>query len=215
MLRREFLQLSAALTFPVFWKCDRGNPGRHSSPPNIVLILADDMGFSDPGCFGGEIATPHLDQLAKNGLLFTQFYNTARCSPSRASLLTGLYPHQTGVGHLATSQFEPDAYQGYLNNHCVTIAEMLQEAGYATYMTGKWHIGTQRQAWPTRRGFDRFYGEHSYVDSYFYPTNQLYLDEEPVEAEGDNWYSTDAYTDYAIRFINNAQGRKPYFLYLA
>jgi len=129
--------------------------------PNIILILNDDMGYSDIGCFGGEIQTPNLDNLASNGLRFTQFYNTARCSPSRASLLTGLHPHQTGIGVLTYDQ-GPEGYPGNLNMSCVTIAEVLQSSGYRTYMSGKWHIASDLKnpsdAWPNQRGFEKFYG---------------------------------------------------------
>ena len=107
--------------------------------PNILLILNDDMGYSDLGCYGGEIATPHLDAMAAAGLRFTQFYNTARCCPSRASLLTGLHPHLCGVGDMAGTN-GPDGYEGTLNRRCTTIAEVLKGAGYATYMSGKWHV---------------------------------------------------------------------------
>ncbi|HWQ90825.1 MAG TPA: sulfatase-like hydrolase/transferase, partial [Clostridia bacterium] len=114
--------------------------GAASNPqPNIVLILSDDMGYSDIGCYGGEIQTPNLDQLAAKGLRFTQFYNTARCCPTRASLLTGLYPHQAGVGHMISDQ-QREGYRGELNRQCVTIAEVLRPAGYRTYGVGKWHI---------------------------------------------------------------------------
>ena len=139
--------------------------------PNIILILADDMGYSDLGCYGSEIHTPHLDRLANQGLRFSQMYNSARCCPSRAALLTGLNPQQTGVGHMVSNLGVP-AYQGYLNDSCATVAEILQENGYGTYMSGKWHVGgsyDQRdpESWeaikgdsehplPVQRGFDRF-----------------------------------------------------------
>ena len=119
-----------------------------NTPPNIVLIMVDDMGWSDIGPYGGEIPTPNLDRLAKNGLRFKQFYNTGRCCPTRASLLTGLYPHQTGVGHMAEDPESPDqhqwgtyGYQGFLNRNCVTLAEVLKTQDYHTYMVGKWHVG--------------------------------------------------------------------------
>ena len=130
---------------------------------NIVLIMADDMGYSDIGCYGGEIHTPNLDGLAAGGVRFTQFYNTARCCPTRASLMTGLYQHQAGVGHMMDDRgFE--SYRGDLNNRCVTIAEVLKQAGYSTYMSGKWHVTRFRgpegpkHNWPCQRGFDRFFG---------------------------------------------------------
>lgn len=110
-----------------------------AQPPNILIILSDDMGYSDLGCYGGEIRTPHLDSLAWNGLRFTQFYNTARCCPTRASLLTGLYPHQAGIGHMMEDR-GLEAYRGDLNQRCVTIAQVLQPAGYRCYMVGKWHV---------------------------------------------------------------------------
>ena len=109
--------------------------------PNIVLIFADDLGYSDIGCFGGEIDTPNLDQLAESGVRLTQFYNTGRCCPSRASLLTGLYPHQAGMGLMVYRNYPGEGYRGHLNKNCVTFAEVLKAAGYATYMTGKWHAG--------------------------------------------------------------------------
>ena len=139
--------------------------------PNIVLILVDDMGFSDIGCFGSEISTPHLNELARNGVRNTQHYNCARCCPTRASLLTGLYPHQAGVGHMVQNRGSR-AYQGYLRDDCVTIAEALRSGGYQTLMSGKWHVGgpyqsTAPETWepgsaehpmPLNRGFDRFFG---------------------------------------------------------
>ena len=140
--------------------------------PNIVLILADDMGYSDIGCYGGEIETPNLDRLAADGLRFTQFYNTARCCPTRASLLTGLHPHQTGIGIL-TYDSGPDGYAGDLNRRCVTIAEVLKAAGYRTYMSGKWHVARSltepTDTWPLQRGFDDFYGTIIGAGSYYDP----------------------------------------------
>ena len=117
--------------------------------PNIILIMADDMGFSDIGCYGSEIHTPNLDRLAAGGVRFTQFYNTARCCPTRAALLTGLYSHQAGVGHMVQDRGTP-AYQGYLNDRCVTIAEALKPGGYHPLMSGKWHVGEERPHWPVR-----------------------------------------------------------------
>src|SRR5210317_1261110 len=138
---------------------------QQNSQPNILLIMSDDMGYSDIGCYGGEINTPNLDQLAEGGVRFTQFYNTARCCPTRASLMTGLYPHQAGVGHMMNDR-GVDGYRGNLNKNCLTIAEVLKTAGYSTYMAGKWHvtkeIKPQTEAdkfnWPCQRGYDRFYG---------------------------------------------------------
>jgi len=132
--------------------------------PNIILIMSDDMGYSDIGCYGGEISTPHLDDLAAKGVRFSQFYNAGRSCPTRASLMTGLHPHQTGIGHMTNDPENPVAfdinlpgYRGFLNRNSVTIAEVLKEAGYTTLMTGKWHLGmNKKEQWPLQRGFDRF-----------------------------------------------------------
>ncbi len=200
--------------------------------PNIILIMADDMGFSDIGCYGGEIDTPSLDNLAANGIRFTQFYNTARCCPTRASLMTGLHPHQTGIGYMTNPPYssaydngtEYPNYRGFLNRNCVTIAEVVKEAGYATMMTGKWHLGYNDQdRWPLQRGFEKYYGVIPGASNFFYPTHPrgITYGNEPItmpESTTDRrFYVTDAYTDYAIKFIQEEkadQGR-PFFLYLA
>jgi len=196
-----------------------------NSRPNIVLIMADDMGYSDIGCYGGEITTPNLDRLAADGIRFSQFYNTARCCPTRASLMTGLHPHQTGIGHmtntpngLETHDKGVYGYRGFLNRDCITIAEALKTAGYHTYMSGKWHMGYHsRDRWPLQRGFDRYYGIISGASSYFdpRPPRGLTLDNEHVDPEGDDYYTTDAFTDYAIRYIRDQRDEDPFFLYLA
>ena len=191
--------------------------------PNIVIILVDDMGFSDIGCYGGEIETPNLDKLAANGLRFTQFYNAGRCCPTRASLLTGLHPHQVGIGHMTAPPNQPlgfeGAYQGYINDNCVTIAQVLQPAGYHTLMTGKWHVGmNRRECWPLQRGFDRFYGGLSGAFNYFKPggDRDITSDNAPVVTD-DDFYTTDAFTDRACEFISDATEKddRPFFLYLA
>jgi arylsulfatase len=191
--------------------------------PNIVIILVDDMGFSDVGCYGGEIDTPNIDQLAESGLRFTQFYNSGRCCPTRASLLTGRHPHQVGIGHMTEPPNKPlgfeGAYQGYLNDNCVTVAQVLRDAGYHTLMTGKWHVGMEREAsWPLQRGFDRYYGCLSGACNYFKPGGDrgITLDNAPV-ATDENFYATDTFTDYACRFIEDAskEDDRPFFLYLA
>ncbi|MXV15504.1 sulfatase-like hydrolase/transferase [Pedobacter sp. HMF7056] len=189
--------------------------------PNVIIILADDMGYSDIGCFGGDARTPNLDALAAGGLKMTQFYNASRCCPSRASLLTGLYPHQAGVGDMVNTRVQP-AYQGYLNQNSVTIAEAMKRSGYNTYMAGKWHVGQAPEHWPVKRGFDRYFGLIDGANSYFgnipYRPNQtltIALDDKPYDP-GPGYYSTDAYTDYAIKFIDEGQpSGKPFFLYLA
>ena len=188
------------------------------APPNIILIMGDDMGYSDLGCYGGEIQTPNLDRLASNGLRFTQFYNTARCCPTRASLLTGLYPQQAGIGHMVNDRGTP-AFQGDLSDQAVTIAEALKTAGYATYMSGKWHItpyvikNPDKKNWPRQRGFDRFFGMISGAGSLYDPRS-LAKDNEYV-APREDFYCTTDFTDYAIQCIEEHEGEQPFFLYLA
>ncbi len=192
--------------------------------PNIVLILADDMGFSDLGCFGSEIPTPNLDALASDGLRFTQFYNTARCSPTRAALLTGLNPHQAGMGRLAEEAIgkkgdAPEGYLGYLNDRCVTLAEVLRPSGYHTYMAGKWHLGMRDESkWPLHRGFERFYGILAGATSYLRPTGArgLTLDNQQLPAPtNEDYYTTDAFTDFALKTVIEQKDKAPFFLYLA
>ena len=192
--------------------------------PNIVLILNDDMGFSDLGCYGGEVITPTLDRLASNGLRFTQFYNTARCCPSRASLLTGLHPHQTGVGHMMGDD-GIDGYRGDLNDRCATIAEALREHGYRNYMSGKWHVSRHvgpdgpKHSWPIQRGFDRYYGIITGAANYWKPhtltrgNTQINLDDLP-----DDYFFTDAISDEAAGFVHDHaknDADDPFFLYVA
>jgi arylsulfatase A-like enzyme len=193
-----------------------------ATPPNIVLILNDDMGYSDIGCYGGEVETPNLDRLAVGGLRFSQFYNTARCSPSRASLLTGLHPHQTGIGVL-TYDFGPEGYSGNLNHRCVTIAQALKASGYRSYLSGKWHVAgnlTQpTDSWPLQRGFDEFYGTIIGAGS-FYDPNTLTRGNENIEheARAEGFFYTDAISDNAVDFIRRHQrdhGDKPFFQYVA
>ncbi|MFW6410385.1 MAG: arylsulfatase [Halanaerobiales bacterium] len=192
--------------------------------PNIVLIMVDDMGYSDLGCFGAEkIKTPHIDQLAEKGLKFTQMYNAARCCPTRASLLTGLYPHQAGVGDMVGDLGIGPEYQGYLRDDCVTIAEVLKEAGYTTLMSGKWHVGEEKPHWPTDRGFDRYFGLISGAANYFDitktkaegVTRQMAEDGESWEPPEEGFYMTEAITEKAVDFLDNqAQKEEPFFLYV-
>lgn len=199
------------------------------SRPNIIVILVDDMGFSDIGSYGGEIATPNLDRLAEGGVKFSNFYNSARCCPTRASLMTGLYPHEAGIGNMTnyTSRQRFDkgpeypGYRGHLNRASMTIAEVLREAGYATLMAGKWHLGiAEEDRWPLQRGFGRYYGCLSGAFSFFEPS-VIKLDNETVSELGSTtdrrYYTTDAFTDYAIRFVDEEHRAKdrPFFLYLA
>jgi arylsulfatase len=185
--------------------------------PNIVVIMADDLGFSDIGCYGSEIATPNLDGLARNGVRFTHFYNTARCCPTRASLLSGLYSHQAGIGHMVSNMGTP-AYQGHLNDRCVTIAEVLRESGYRTAMAGKWHVGEERPHWPTDRGFERYFGLISGGSNYWKldPGRKMAIDDKPYTPPAEGFYMTDAFSEHAARFIEEfGRGEAPFFLYLA
>jgi arylsulfatase len=180
--------------------------------------MSDDMGFSDIGCYGGEIRTPNLDGLAARGLRFTQFYNTARCCPTRASLMTGLYQHQAGVGHMMDDRGY-ESYRGDLNNRCVTIAEVLKLAGYGTYMSGKWHVTRYRRPegpkhnWPRQRGYDRFFGTIHGAGSFFDPCS-LTRDNTQIPP-GDDFYYTDAISDNAVNYIREHKSDNPFFMYVA
>ncbi|NND07357.1 MAG: arylsulfatase [Saprospiraceae bacterium] len=190
-----------------------------TTKPNIVIILTDDMGYADLGCMDSEISTPHIDQIASNGLLFTHCYNASRCCPSRASLLTGLYQHAAGVGFMVADYGTP-AYQGFLNDRCLTIAEALSPRGYATNMSGKWHLGGHIEQWPDRRGFERFYGLPDGGGVYYYPykfrDRPLFKNGEPTEVDTTSFYCTDDFTTAAIEFIDQSHSEdKPFFLYLA
>ena len=190
--------------------------------PNIILIMADDMGFSDMGAMGGEIKTPTLDGLANEGILYKQFYNGARCCPTRASLLTGLYPHQTGMGWMTIRDLGTYSYTGELNKNSVTIAEVLKDAGYNTYMSGKWHVvadenmnqDSNKDTWPVQRGFDRYFGTLRGDGSYYTPdalTSQNTIIEAP-----ENFYYTDAISDTAVSMIQeNRQTDSPFFMYVS
>ena len=196
--------------------------------PNIVLIMADDMGYTDIGCYGSEIETPVLDRLAGNGLRFTQFYNTSRCCPTRASLLTGLYSHQAGIG-LMTGDRGYEAYRGDLNRRCVTLAESLGLAGYQNYMSGKWHVTrhtgpeADQSNWPLQRGFDRFYGTITGAGSFFDPAtlcrgNHYITPVNDPEYQPKSFYYTDAISDNAANFVSDhlkQHSDDPFFLYVA
>jgi arylsulfatase len=204
-----------------------------ASRPNIIVILADDLGYSDLGCYGSEMATPNLDRLAGEGLRFTQFYTTPRCCPSRAALLTGLYPHQAGIGHMMEDHGAP-GYRGELNDRCVTIAEALRPAGYHTLMTGKWHVThiqfdgkrqlnhesdapfwESKAGWPLQRGFEEYFGTIHGVSSYYDPFS-LVRDNTPVSALSKDFYYTDAISDEAVADIGKYAGKgSPFFLYVA
>ena len=209
MDRRSFLGAAAAAA--------AGAPVRKDGRPDIVVILADDLGYSDVGCYGGEIETPNIDRLARYGVRFSQFYSAARCCPTRAALLTGLYPHQAGVGHMVEDRGLP-GYRGFLNRSSVTLAEVLKTAGYATLMSGKWHVGERRPHWPCDRGFDRYFGLISGASSYFRldPGRTMAIDNRPYTPPEQGFYMTDAITAHAIEMVREAAARpSPFFLYLA
>ncbi len=208
MNRRTFLGASVAAS--LMWAQGRKRP-------NILIFLADDMGFADLGCYGSEVQTPNIDGLAKRGVRFRQFYNAARCCPTRASVLTGLYQHQAGIGHMVANWGKP-GYEGALNGKCVTIAEVLREAGYGTYISGKWHVthAQRRDALPLQRGFDRFYGTLAGGGNYYFP-NGLMQDNESIRAPEQGYFYTDAIGDHAVEFLRGhaeKRGADPFFLYL-
>jgi len=196
------------------------NPEKDNNRPNIILIMADDMGYSDLGCYGGEIQTPNLDWLAENGIRFTQFYNTGRCCPTRASLMTGLYAHQTGMGWMTAANLGTVGYTGNLDNSCVTIAEVLKQTGYMTYMVGKWHIVYDKYMepkgpkdnWPLQRGFDKYYGPINGGGSYF--TTKYLTDGNERIVAPENFYLTDAISDTASNFIDQHGKNHPFFMYV-
>jgi arylsulfatase A-like enzyme len=240
LTRREFLNKSAmgigSVVAGAAGLCmlgsTQGESGIVNQPfngkPNVILILADDMGFSDIGCYGSEIRTPNLDRLGRKGVRFSQGYNTARCCPSRAALLTGLYPHQAGVGNMVANWGRP-AYQGYLRTDCVTIAEVLRDAGYRTWMTGKWHVGGNQvpndpstwhpgapnQPSPLDRGFDRFFGTLGGAGSYFRPP--ILMDQGKfITTPQEGFYYTQAIGDRACAMIRESVAdKKPFFGYVA
>jgi arylsulfatase len=227
---RLAFSLSAALfrVFPLFLAFTLA--ARAADKPNVIIILADDVGYSDLGCFGSEIATPNLDALAQGGLRFTQFYNTARCCPTRASLLTGLYPHQAGIGHMM-GDYGVDGYRGDLNRRSVTLAEVVKSAGYRAYAVGKWHVTPGDTAarladhhnWPLQRGFDRYYGTIHGAGSYWDPSslvrdNTLISSANDPEYRPAEFYYTDAISDHATKFVReHARDHrdKPFLLYVA
>jgi len=217
----------AVFTGILSFSCTNKEKGPVTDKPNIILIMADDMGYSDIGCYGGEAKTPNLDRLAGGGLRFTQFYNAARCCPTRASLLTGLYPHEAGMGGMVNTSAgfaENKAYQGFLNESCVTLPEVLKMAGYYTAMSGKWHVGEERPHWPTDRGFDNYYGLISGAMNYWdiSRTKQpgikrhFAVDSTEYLPPSEGFYMTDAITKNAVRYIEKAGNRnQPFFLYVA
>jgi arylsulfatase A-like enzyme len=218
-LSAKILTNTLLIIFVVFTSCKSVETRKK---PNILLIMADDMGFSDMGAMGGEIKTPNLNSLAAGGILYKQFYNGARCCPTRASLMTGLYPHQTGMGWMTIEDLGTESYAGELNHNCVTIAEVLKTSGYKTYLSGKWHLvsdknssqDSDKNAWPLQRGFDRFFGTLLGSGSYYTP-NSLASQNTLIKAP-DSFYYTDAISDTAVSMIQeNRLTGSPFFMYVA
>mgnify|MGYP001765168299 CR=1 FL=1 len=206
------------------WPRERRAP---EGAPNVIVVLLDDMGYSDIGPFGSEIATPTLDQIAAEGVRLTNYHTTPVCSPARAALLTGLNPHRAGYGSVANSDPGFPGLRLELDPDVETIPEILRSHGYATFGIGKWHLtrdaqinaAADKSSWPIQRGFDHYYGTLEGLNSFFHP-NQIIRDNTPVEFEEtpENYYLTDDYTDEAIKLIKGlraSDSRKPFFLYFA
>jgi len=223
MLTKKILALFVVLTL-----CVANAPAKEEGQrPNFLILFADDLGYSDIGCFGGEIETPNLDALAKEGVRATQFYNTARCCPSRASLVTGLYPHQAGIGMMVYRRMG-EGYLGNLNDRCVTFAEVLGAAGYQTMLAGKWHAGHRQESRPEVRGFQKFTGVYPHIDSYWkvlkgcdiYRDKKMFIpaSEEPVNPyqPKKDFYTTEFFTDVALDYLNQAaaEKEKPFLLHV-
>ena len=225
--RKVLISAFFGLSLPALLQAEDRDEQR-APRPNIVVIMSDDMGFSDIGCYGGEIQTPHLDRLAEGGVRFTQFYNSARCCPTRASLLSGVYPHQAGLG-LMTSERNLPGYHGELGRNVVSLAEQLGAGGYRAYMSGKWHVtratspNGPKSNWPLQRGFEKFYGTITGAGSFYDPAT-LCRGETYITPENDSqytpetYYYTDAISDNAVTFLNDHQREtpeEPFFLYVA
>lgn len=235
-MQRPLLALLA--TFSVACSlCGNAIAGNYFTPenaprPNIILIMSDDMGISDIGCYGSEVQTPVLDGLAEDGVRFKQFYNTGRCCPTRAALLTGLYSHQAGIGHMLSDRGY-DGYRGELASNAVTIAEVLKPAGYSTYMIGKWHVTTNirdtsyQYNWPLQRGFDKFYGMVIGAASFYDPAsltrgNKNITPQNDPKYKPETFYFTTAITDNTLMYLKEHQEEekrtgeeKPFFAYVA
>jgi arylsulfatase A-like enzyme len=217
-MKRIFLIIAAVVAAHI-------TEAQTKTKPNIILIMADDLGFSDIGAYGSEIHTPNLDKLASGGLRLREFYNNSICAPTRASLLTGLYPHKAGVGYFDVNLGLP-AYQGFLNKESATIGEVLRTAGYTTMLSGKWHVGNDSVSWPEQRGFDKHYGVIGGGANYFdakpmpigngaYPVVLVENNKRLHPADG-SYYFTDEITNHAVKYLDeNSKEKKPFFLYVA
>ncbi len=217
--RRLAVALFALAALPVAAFARAEGAERAAAPkPNVVLIMVDDMGFSDLGCYGGEIDTPHVDRLAQGGLRFAQFYNTGRCWPTRTSLLTGLYPHQAGRA-MSFGPKAPRAYTGIIPQKCRMIPELLAGAGYRSYHVGKWHLNSGRgpnETWPLGRGFDRSYFLVT-QNNYFSP-RLLYDETRRITRPDGDYYATEALSRRAVAYLRQHAAEhagEPFFLYLA
>jgi len=224
---RNLLSFIIAIVF--LGGCSQSEKGTETKPPNIIIIMADDLGFSDPGCFGGEIQTPNLDYLASNGIRFTQMYNCARCCPTRASLMTGKYQHRVGLARNGRN-LDPDS---------PTVAEILSEKGYHTGMAGKWHLSRTKavkpkmeqlkwmahqvdyghfaplETYPCNRGFDEHWGVIWGVVNFFDPFSLVH-NTEPITEVPENFYMTDFITNKSIDMIDQfTADEDPFFLYVA
>ncbi|MCM8536592.1 MAG: arylsulfatase [Lentisphaeraceae bacterium] len=219
------MKLLSALLITLFLTSCSTAEATKEKKPNVIVILSDDMGFSDIGCYGSEIETPNLDKMASNGLRFSQFYNTGRCCPTRASLLTGVYQHQAGIGWMTTDR-KQRGYKGDLSKEVVTIAEVMKTAGYSTYLSGKWHItpyhltNYSKHNWPKQRGFDRFYGTILGAGSFYDPTgltreNDYISPLNDPEYKPETYYYTHAISDHAVRYIKEHDKEKPFFMYVS
>ncbi|MFT4688975.1 MAG: arylsulfatase [Limisphaerales bacterium] len=204
------------LVFLLSVLCILGGSSEAAPRPNILYILCDDLGYSDLGCFGGEIKTPTIDSLAAGGVRLTQLYNTGRCCPSRAALLTGQYPHRVGLGHMTTNDLGQPGYRGVVSEDARTIAQVLTPAGYRCFMSGKWHLGTPD---PTKHGFEEMYGTLVSAKRFFDPDHLARFPEgrQARQYPKGRFYATDAVTDHALDFLTLARETrdKPWFLYLA
>ncbi|MCG8307315.1 MAG: arylsulfatase [Cytophagales bacterium] len=205
------------LTIAVSFRCEE----KEDKKPNVLFVLLDDLGYSDMGCYGGEINTPHMDRLGTNGLRFESIYNSARCCPSRAALMTGLYPPQAGIANFTTKNPKKDlgpAYLGHLRNDCVTLGEVLKTVGYNTYYVGKWHM--HEKTGPVKRGFDEFFGyDMGYAQDQWDPDAYIRLPEgreKEIDKPKGEFYATDIFNDYALEFLKQAEQKKdqPWFLFL-
>ena len=220
---KRIIYLLAILVNVALYGCNTNTP-QNNKKPNIILIMADDMGFSDLGFMGSGIQTPNIDRLAENGLFFNHFYNTGRCCPTRASLLSGQYAHNTGLGWMTVSNLGQPGYTGDMNMQSITIAQALKPAGYSTYMTGKLHImydefmkpDGPKHNWPLQRGFDKYYGHLAGGGGYFNPSTMTYNNERIEVPEG--FYLTQAVTDSTVSFIQQHLDNMkddPFFFYVA